>query len=237
MLNDIIKVLILTLVSLIVLFILAKLMGFKQMSQMSMFDYINGITIGSIAAELATSLEDDYKMPLIAMIIYGIVSYLLSKATQKSIIGRRVISGKPIVLINDGEIYKDNLNKARLDIDELLSELRNLGYFNPSDIYIAIMETNGKISVLPRSTIRPVTPEDLNLSPRQKKTPSNVILDGKIMDDNLKYTGNSREWLLKQIGRQGIKDVSKIFLATCDGNNNLSVFINIKGEGKKNVFS
>lgn len=235
--EEITKIIVLSLVSIVVLFILAKLMGYKQMSQLSMFDYVNGITIGSIAAELSTAIDDNYIEPLLAMIIYGIIAYLFSFATEKSVKMRRFLTGRAIVLIDDGKIYEDNLSKSRLDIDDLLAELRNNGFFNPSDIQIAIMETNGKISILPKSTVRPLNPADVNITPVQQKTPSNVILDGNIMKDNLKFTGNNETWLKKQLHSQGITDIKNIFLATCDDKNNLSVFIKVSGDKKKNIFS
>ena len=109
---DIIYVIFLSLGSLLALFILTKIMGYRQMSEMSMFDYINGITIGSIAAEMATSLENDWQLPLTAMIVYALADIFLSVVSSKSIKARRVIEGKPLILLNHGEIYRENLKKA-----------------------------------------------------------------------------------------------------------------------------
>ena len=109
--NDVLYILATSLGSIIVLFFLTKMMGYKQMSQLSMFDYINGITIGSIAAEFATSLEDDFLKPLTAMIVYAAMAFLISILCNKSIKMRRFFTGEPIILIDDGKIYKDNLSK------------------------------------------------------------------------------------------------------------------------------
>lgn len=115
-----------TIGSIITLFILTKIMGNKQMSQLSMFDYIIGITIGSIAAEMATNLEE-FEKPLIAMIIYALFALLISIANYKSIAIRRIITGKSLVLFEDGKLYEGNLRKARIDINEFLMECRNNG--------------------------------------------------------------------------------------------------------------
>ena len=171
--------------SIIAIFILTKLMGYRQMSQMSMFDYINGITIGSIAAEMSTSLESNFVQPLTAMIVYALSAILLSWIGSKFIKARRVIEGTPLVLMNHGEIYRENLKKAKMDVTEFLVQCRVSGYFDVSKLETAILEGNGKISFLPKVTDRPATPEDLNLSPQQDHMVANVILDGKIMEQNL----------------------------------------------------
>ena len=109
--KDVIYIIVLSVVSITTIFILTKLMGYRQMSQMSMFDYVNGITIGSIAAELATSLEDDFVQPLTAMIVFAAADILLSWLTSKSIKVRRAIEGTPLILMNHGELYKRNLDR------------------------------------------------------------------------------------------------------------------------------
>lgn len=223
--------------SIIVLFLLTKLMGNKQMSQLSMFDYINGITIGSIAAEMATSLEDDFWKPLLAMTIYAVTSFLISIFSCKSIKVRRFMNGRAIVLFEGGKLYNKNLLRAKIDIDDLLTQCRNNGYFNLAEIQSAILETNGRISFLPKSDIRPVNVSDMQISAEQEKPVANVIMDGKILEGNLKYTGNNLEWLYKQLKSQGVKKPEEVFLATCDSNNQLSVYVKIDKPMKRNIFN
>lgn len=220
--------------SIIVLFLLTKLMGNRQMSQLSLFDYINGITIGSIAAEMATSLEDFYK-PLTAMVVYALLAACISLATDKSVVLRRLITGETMILFDNGKLYEKNFKRAKLDINEFLTECRNNGYFNLANIQTAILESNGKISFLPVSTQRPVTPQDMNLSPQQEKVVVNVVIDGKIMKDNLKYTGNNEQWLEKELHNQGVK-LQDVFLATCDTNNALSVYVKINKKMTRDMF-
>src|SRR5574344_951484 len=122
--QDILYIILLSSGSVVVLFILTKFMGYRQLSEMSLFDYINGITIGSIAAEMATSLENDYKEPLTAMIIYSIFSVLLSKISTKSLKARQFIEGKPVVLMDKGKIFEKNLKKAKIDLSDILVQCR-----------------------------------------------------------------------------------------------------------------
>jgi uncharacterized membrane protein YcaP (DUF421 family) len=223
--KEIIYIIALSLGSLISIFILTKLMGYRQMSQMSMFDYVNGITIGSIAAEMSTSLDKNFMQPLVAMIVYSIAALVLSWTSSKSMKIRRVVEGTPIVLLNHGEIYKDNLKKAKIDVSEFLVQCRVNGYFDVSKLETAILEGNGKISFLPKATDRPATPADMSLAPSQDYMVANVILDGKIMEQNLKHTGNDEKWLQNQIKGQGAKEVKDVLLATCDSSNKVTVFL------------
>lgn len=221
---DFLKISILSLTSLIVLFILTKLMGNKEMSQLSMFDYIIGITIGSIAAEMSTALENEFWQPLLAMCIYALVSIIISLISSKSLKARRIITGSTLILLDNGELYFKNFKKAKLDLDEFLMLCRINGYFNLSDIQTALLESNGKISFLPKAERRPTITADFNLKPKQDRITVNVILDKKIIYDNLKYTGNDYVWLQNQLTKQGIKNIEEVFLATCDSENKLSVY-------------
>lgn len=232
---DYINIILSSISSIVVLFILSKIIGSREISQLSMFDYVNGITIGSIAAEMATSLEHDFIKPLLAMVIYATISVSIAYFTCKSVKLRRFISGKSLILYEDGNLYKKNLLKAKLDIGEFMTQCRNNGYFNLEDIHTAILETNGKVSFIPLSTKRFVTPEDLNLNPTQERLVANVIMDGNIMFNNLKATGNNELWLDKQLHTKGISNVKDVFLATCDINNNISIYVELKQEMTRNL--
>lgn len=218
------QVILSSLASIIVLFLLTKLMGNKQLSQLNMFDYITGITIGSIAAEMATELDKSPIFPLIAMIIYGLLAFLISYLTNKSIKFRKIFSGRTILLYDNGHLYRENLKKARLDISDFMTLCRISGYFDLSQIQTAILEHNGNVSFLPVSTQRPATPNDLNLSPEQEFVIANVIIDGRVMSKNLKLMGKNEAWLEKNFKAQGYKSAQDIFLATCDRNDNLSIY-------------
>lgn len=233
--QEILYIIALSLGSIVTIFILTKLMGYRQMSQMSMFDYINGITIGSIAAEMATSLEENFVQPLVAMIVFAMVDILLSWLTSRSIKVRRVVEGKPLILLDHGELYRKNLKRAKIDVTEFLVQCRVNGYFDISKLEMAILEGNGKISFLPKVTDRPVTPSDMELSPQQDYMAANVILDGKVMEQNLKHTGKDEKWLLNQIKGQGAKAVEDVLLATCDASNQVTVFLKDQHKMDKDI--
>lgn len=213
----------LSFLSILIIFILTKIIGNKQMSQLNMFDYVYGITIGSIAAEMATDIEN-FEKPLVAMIVYGLVGFLVSIISIKSIKFRKFVSGTPMVLYSDGKFYDQNLKRARLDVNEFLFQARSNGFFSIADLQTALLEPNGKISFLPMPSQRPLTPSDMNIQYEFKKMPANVIIDGKIMDDILKQTGNNVKWLENELRRQNIPKIKDIILAVCDTDNNLTVY-------------
>lgn len=220
---EILKVVLTSVLSAAALFVIAKIMGHKQMSQLDFFDYITGITIGSIAAELATELEEPMK-PLIAMVVYGVITVILTTITSKLPKMRKFINGTPTIIMNSGKIYRKNLKKAKIDLSEFMVMCRQEGYFNLADIQTAIFEYNGRLTILPVSTKRPINPEDINLSPQPEYISTEVIMDGRILDDNLKRMGLDTKWLQKQIKDQGFKSAKEVFLGICDQNKQLSLY-------------
>ena len=234
----IIKVIGASLLSILIMFLISKLLGNKQISELNMFDYINGITIGSIAAELSISRQaDEIITAIIAIIVYGLVVFLFSVLTIKSIKCRRLFSGRTLILIENGKIYNENLKKSKLDINDLLTKARTNGYFDISQINYAIMENSGEISFFPYSEYRPVTASDLKLEPKPKPEylNLNIIIDGNIMHQNLKYCGVDETWLNKELSARG-KKAKDIFLATLDQNNTLHIYDFQKDKNTKNIF-
>lgn len=208
------------------LFLIAKVMGHKEIAQLDFFDYISGITIGSIGAELATELETPWK-PLVAMIVYGAVALGLDILTNKLPRTRKYVNGSPTILMDSGKIYRDNLKKAKLNLTEFMMMCRQAGYFNLSDIQTAVLEYNGKLSVLPVSSKRPANPADLELAPPQESINTEIIMDGRVLEGNLKRKGLDTKWLQKQLKAQGYHDAKEIFLGVCDENNALSLYKSI----------
>ncbi len=233
---ELIPVIITSIASIVVLFILTKLMGYREVSQLSMFDYINSITIGSIAAEMATANGGDFIKPLIAMVVYTLIVIVLALITNKSFVLRKFISGTPAIIFHNDELYYKNLKKNRIDICEFLVSCRNSGYFDLSQLQTAILEPNGKISYLPKSSYRPVNPHDMNLTPNADYPVANVIIEGKIQYNILKHSGKDEKWLLQQLHAQGTKDIKDIFLATCDIDNNVHVYKKNKPLVNINIF-
>lgn len=220
---EFLKVILTSILSAVTLFIIAKILGHKQMSQLDFFDYITGITIGSVAAELATELEKPWK-PLTAMVIYGLIAFSLSLIANKFPKTRKFISGTPTIIMNNGKLYRKNMKKAKIDLSEFLVMCRQEGYFNLNDIQTAIFEYNGRLTILPISTKRPVNPDDMSLTPEKEYISTEVIMDGMILEENLKRMGLNSVWLKNQLKEQGYRNSKEIFLGVCDENNQLTLF-------------
>ncbi len=220
---EFIKVILTSLLSVVSLFVIAKIMGHKQMAQLDFFDYITGITIGSIAAELATELEAPEK-PLIAMIVYGLVAIGLTMLAHKFPKTRKYVNGTPTIVMDNGKLYRKNMKKAKLELSEFMVLCRQEGYFNINDIQTAIFEYNGRITILPKSEKRPLTPEDMNITPEKAQICTEIIMDGRIMHANLKKLGLDLTWLDKQLKKQKYNNAKEIYLGICDKNNNLTLF-------------
>lgn len=219
--------------SIIVLFLITRLMGKKQISQLTFFDYVVGISIGSIAAEMASTDEVPYLHALVGMIIYALFALTVSIITNKSVKARRFFTGKTYLIIDKGKILEQNLNKVHYDVNDLLSEARNSGYFNINDIEYALLETNGKISFMPKADKSPPTLSDLNIKKQEEGLVANLIIDGEIMNGNLKQRGLDDVWLKNELKKQKINNISDVILATVDNNLTLEVFKKTKKEIKK----
>lgn len=220
---EFLQIILTTILSAAVLFGIAKISGHKQVAQLDFFDYISGITIGSIAAELATELESPWK-PLTAMIVYGVIAVVLRVLTTKQPKSRKYINGTPTIILDRGRLYRENMKKAKLDLSEFMLMCRQAGYFNINDIQTAVYEYNGRLSVLPVSAKRPATPSDMNLFPAQETIMAEVIMDGRVLEENLKRMGLDNRWLRKRLEEQGYKSAEEVFLGLCGEDHVLTLF-------------
>lgn len=210
--------------SLITLFLVTKMLGKKQVSQLSLFDYVIGISIGNFAAEATINLESPYLHGILAVFMFGFVAFLVSVVTMKSIKLRRFFMGTPTILIQDGKILEKGLKKVKFDINDLLEVTRDAGYFDLSEIEYALMEANGKVSFLPKGEYKNITIKDMNLKAKKQALCANVIIDKKIMYNSLKEISKDEDWLRQQLKVQGYQNLDKIILATVDINEKLVVF-------------
>lgn len=222
--NDFLNIGFRTIIVLVLLFFIAKMLGKKQISQLSLFDYIVGITIGSIAADISLDIEKNLIDGMFSLFIYGFISYLISMITIKSIVARRFFTGVPTVLVEKGKIIESGLKKVKIDINELLAEARIAGYFNLDEINYAIMEINGSISFLPKEKEKPAAKKDLKIKISESGLTCNVIIDGKIMYNNIKSINKDEEWLKHELKVQGYEEYNDILLATIDNNQKLSIY-------------
>ena len=215
-------------VSIVVLFAFTKLIGKRQMSNMSLFDYINGMTIGSIAGEMATGIERNIWVGVIAMSFYGGVVFLMDFIDRKSIRARRFFSGTPTLLFQDGKFLKKNFARAQLSISEFQEMCRISGYYDITRIASAQLESSGRLSILAKSEMQTVTLADLNMQAEERAVPPvSVVYDGKILDRNLLQLGKNVKWLEKELKAQKVS-LAEVFLATVDGQGQLSCFLSGK---------
>ena len=208
---QILEYIVVPVISLAVLFGITKMMGYRQVSQLNMYDYINGITIGSIASELVMGGFDNMLKPLIAMIVYTIVIIILSKLASTSLTMRNIIDGHPVVLFENDQIYNEELEKAKLDVDEFLMQCRIGGYFDLNELQMVVLETNGSLSFFPKEKYRPTVVNDLN------------IKKGTIFHENLKSINHDVDWLERELNVLGVP-LSDIILMYQEDNSNLVVY-------------
>ena len=212
-------------VSVIVLFILARLIGKKQLSQLTMFDYIVGISIGSIASEFAVVSSIHYAQGIAGMLVYTAFPLALSFLSQKSYRGRKVLDGTPSILIQNGRILEQNLKKSKLTINDLLEECRQKGAFDIAEIEFAVLETSGKLSVLLKAQNRPLTPGDMGIGVPYQGLCVNLIVDGQVIVSHLLMLGHDTDWLVGELGKQNISGIQHVLLAYLDTGNTLHVHL------------
>ena len=213
MFGGIIYVAVVSVVSMGVMLAISKLIGNRQISELSIFDHINSITIGSIAAELASSdnLYDTLRF-LVATVIYGVSTFLFAYITNKRPRLRSLFEGKPIILMDGGRIDRTAFAKARLDVNEFSVQCRLLGYFDISRIDTAVIESGGKLSIIPKAYCKPLTVADAGLTARQEALSFIIITDGSVVKENLDFIGKDAEWLDGELALANIT-ADEIFLA------------------------
>lgn len=213
-----------SLIAILILYIATRLIGKKQVSELSLFDYVIGISIGNFGAEMIINMDTPYIYGCIAIMTFGIVAYLVSIITMKSIKLRRLIIGTPTIVIQNGKILEPSLRKLKMDINDLLEQTRIGGTFDISEIEYAIVEANGKLTIMKKSMYNPVTLNDMKLKVQKKDLVANVIIDSKVLFNNLKNMNKTEEWLEQELKIKGYRDLDKILLATLDIYDKLIVY-------------
>lgn len=220
--SDWIEVVLRTLLAVGVLFVMTKLLGKRQVSQLSLFEYITGITIGSLAAYVSMDLDTDWYLGLVSLAAWVACSLAIEFAQLKSKKMRDFFDSKGTVLIRDGKVLEDNLKKERLTTDELMEQLRKRSAFKVADVEFAIMEPNGEINVLLTRDNQPLTPKHLGIKVAPEKEPQAVIMDGEIMDEALATIGFNRGWLKTELDKIGVT-IENVFLGQVDSYGQLYV--------------
>ncbi|MBT2719241.1 DUF421 domain-containing protein [Bacillus sp. ISL-57] len=217
--------------SIIVLLILTRLLGRKQLSQLTFFNYITGITIGSIAADIGGESETPFFNGLTSLVWWSFLTFLVGYLGLKSSKVRVIIDGEPIIVIKEGKIFEEELKKSRLNMDDLSMLLREQNVFSVQDVANATFEPNGKLSIMLKPENQPVTKKDQNvLTVKPMYIPMELVVDGKVVEKNLKESGISKEWLKNQLinFKVNMKDVFYVELQK-DG----SLYIDKRGNDVK----
>ena len=222
--SDFLNICFRTILVLIILFFITKMMGKKQISELNFFDYVVGITIGSIAADISLDIEKDMIAGIAALFIYGFISYIISFVSIKSICARRFFIGVPTVLVEKGKIIESGLKKSKIDVNDLLMVARENGYFNLDEIDYALMEVNGNISFLPKEKEKPVTKRDMKIKCSNEGLTVNAIIDSKYMVNNMKAINKDKEWLDHELKVNGYDNYDNILLATIDNNYKVTIY-------------
>lgn len=221
-----------TTLSFVILLLLARFMGTKQLSQLTFFHYITGITIGSIAADVASQHETPFIDGVISLIWWSVLTVLLSYVALKWPKMRIIMEDEPVLIIKEGKIMEAALKKARLHVDDLTMMLREQSIFSLKDVHFAVMETNGKLSVMKMPELQTATKADVKASsPEVKYFPAEIISDGKIVQKTLRELQLSEEWLMKKLRKKGIESVEEVYLAQVQTDG--SLFIDVKEDKEK----
>lgn len=206
----------------VVLIFMTRLLGKKQISEISFFEYVSGITIGSIAGEVIMGLERNIGHGVLAIVIFAVITLLVDYIALKSQKFRKLVEGTKTVVIKDGKVMEDNLKKEKYSISELESLLRQKNVFNLADVEFALLEPKGNISVLLKKENRPLTPKDINLQTTSEKVPQTVIMDGTIMNDAMAAAKKDRNWLHTELDKLGVS-VENVFIGQVDSYGELTV--------------
>jgi len=205
------------------LLVLVKLIGKQQVTQLTFFDYIVGITIGSMASTLSVQVNENTWATIAGMLVWTFLAIILAIIGLKSPLLRKVIEGVPEIVIQNGKINIDVLEKNKLSMEDLMMMLRSKDVFKVDDVEFAVLEQNGKLSVLLKSRKKPLTPEDMKMSTQYDGLPTNLIVDGNLDMDALKSVNLTKAFLEHHLRKKNITDINDIFLAQLDTQGNLYI--------------
>lgn len=204
-----------TLSAVVILFIMTKVLGKRQISQLSLFEYITGLTIGNIAAYISLDTDNQWYLGLVALSVWVLFSVGMEYATMKSKWIRDFVDGKGTVLVEKGAILEKNMAKERLTLDEFLEKMRSKSIYSIADVEFAVMESNGDITFLLKKEQQPLTPAALGWAVKPEREPQNIVMDGVVIEDALRQAGFDRVWLNKQLAAKGVQ-LEGVYLAQVD---------------------
>jgi uncharacterized membrane protein YcaP (DUF421 family) len=216
-------VLIRTVLAFVTLFVVARLLGKQQLSQLTFYEYITGITMGDIAASIAIDAGRSPLYYMLALVAFAILTLGTGVITEKSRPLRKLIEGEPVVLVHNGKILEHNMAKSGYNMENLMMQLRERDAFDIREVEFAIAETDGYLTVLKKSQNRPVTPADLGVDTKYEGVPSEIIVDGQVIHQNLKQNHLDEAWLIARLQSMGYNSPQEIPYASLDSEGNLYV--------------
>jgi uncharacterized membrane protein YcaP (DUF421 family) len=196
------------------LLIFAKILGKQQISQLTFFDYVLGITIGSIAATLTTDLSSRAWPHFVGLLTWALLGYLMEYITEKWRYAAKYIEGEPTIVIMNGKIMENALRKMKFTAADIMALLRIKDVFDLTQVDFAIIEPNGQLSVLKKPEYEPLTPKDMSILKAPSGISTELIYDGILVEQNLKQLNKTKEWVMNQLKMYEVKDISEVFLAT-----------------------
>lgn len=211
--NDLLPMFFEILFGFIALFILTKILGKRQMSQLSAFDFISALILGELVGNALFDKKAGIPQIAYVIFIWGSLLYIVEIITQKFKGSRKLLSGKPSIIIYEGEIIYEEMKKNKIDISELQQLLRTKDVFSIKEVEYAILETNGELSVLKKSAYQTPTKQDLQVKQSKPHLATTLISDGEILKDNLAEADITEDWLEAELKKQNFNSVKEIFYA------------------------
>ncbi|MGG1658122.1 DUF421 domain-containing protein [Brevibacillus sp. NRS-1366] len=188
-----------------IMMIITRFLGKQTIAQMTYHDFVAAITLGALTANIAFNLQIKLWQLIAAILTFSGIAYLLMVLSLKNRYLRKWFSGQPTIIIQNGKILEDNMRKLRLSLDTLNQELRERNIFNIEEVQFATLELNGEVSILRKPEYLPVTRKDLKLKFKKRQWfPIELIMDGKVIHDNLQQNGLQLEWLMAQLNKKGL---------------------------------
>lgn len=221
--NEGLVVFVRSIIAFFTLLIFAKILGKQQISQLTFFDYVLGITIGSIAASLTTDLSSRAWPHWVGLLSWALLGYLMEYITMKWRYAAKYIEGEPTIVIMNGKIMENAMRKMKYTAADIMGLLRSKDVFDLAQVDFAIIEPNGQLSVLKKAEYEPLTAKDMNISKPSTGISTEIIYDGMFISENLRQLNKDKNWVTSQLKKQGIKKVSEVFLATLTPSGSLYV--------------
>lgn len=203
--------------------LISRIIGKKLITKMNFFDFVMGVSMGSMIANAVIDKDSPVVSEITALILFSVLTVGISYLCTKSFLLRKIINSKPIIVVENGRIIDKNLKKIRTTVNELMMKLREKDVFNLDDVEYGIIERDGKLSVLVKADKKPITPYDINMEVKSCGLLKDIIIDGKLIEENLKLVGVDNSWLEEHLKRNNVRNISEIFYAGIDKNKRIKI--------------